>query len=222
MFRMAKLTDYGIVLLTQFASRQDAAPLTARELAASAKLPLPTVGKLLKQLQHGGLLTSHRGTKGGYALARPAVDSDDHQRHRGAGRAARPDRVPGPRRLRAGELLLHPAELAGDQPDRSRRPVARHPRRHGAARPPSLGTSESSRLPVRDSGPIAEEQLMTSNPLLDELAQREYQHGFVTTSSPKRSRPGSPRTSSASSRRRRTSRSGSSSGASRPIATGSR
>jgi len=72
MFRMAKLTDYGIVLLTQFAIRQDAAPLTARELAASAKLPLPTVGKLLKQLQHGGLLTSHRGTKGGYALARPA------------------------------------------------------------------------------------------------------------------------------------------------------
>jgi len=72
MFRMAKLTDYGIVLLTQFASRGDSAPLTARELAASAKLPLPTVGKLLKQLQHGGLLTSQRGTKGGYALARPA------------------------------------------------------------------------------------------------------------------------------------------------------
>jgi FeS assembly SUF system regulator len=72
MFRMAKLTDYGIVLLTQFAVRQDAASLTARELAASAKLPLPTVGKLLKQLQHSGLLTSHRGTKGGYALARPA------------------------------------------------------------------------------------------------------------------------------------------------------
>ncbi len=74
MLRMAKLTDYGIVLLTQFAVRQDAAPLTARELAAQARLPLPTVGKLLKQLHHGGLLVSQRGTKGGYFLARPAAE----------------------------------------------------------------------------------------------------------------------------------------------------
>ena len=72
MLRMAKLTDYGIVLLTQFAARQDASPMTARELAGLAKLPKPTVGKLLKQLSHNGLLTSLRGTKGGYSLARPA------------------------------------------------------------------------------------------------------------------------------------------------------
>jgi FeS assembly SUF system regulator len=72
MFRMAKLTDYGIVLLTQFAARQDSTPMTAREIAASAKLPLPTVGKLLKQLSHNGLLSSQRGTKGGYSLAREA------------------------------------------------------------------------------------------------------------------------------------------------------
>ncbi|HUM01799.1 MAG TPA: SUF system Fe-S cluster assembly regulator [Thermoanaerobaculia bacterium] len=69
---MAKLTDYGIVLLTQFAARQDVSPMTARELAALAKLPQPTVGKLLKQLSHNGLLSSLRGTKGGYSLARPA------------------------------------------------------------------------------------------------------------------------------------------------------
>ena len=72
MLRMAKLTDYGIVLLTQFAARQDATPMTARELSVQARLPLPTVGKLLKQLSHGGLLSSQRGTKGGYFLARPA------------------------------------------------------------------------------------------------------------------------------------------------------
>lgn len=74
MLRMAKLTDYGIVLLTQFAARQDATPMTARELSAQARLPLPTVGKLLKQLSHGGLLSSQRGTKGGYFLARPAQE----------------------------------------------------------------------------------------------------------------------------------------------------
>ena len=71
MFRMTKLTDYGIVILTHFAAHDDRVAHTARELALETRLPLPTVGKLLKQLSHGGLLTSQRGTKGGYILARP-------------------------------------------------------------------------------------------------------------------------------------------------------
>lgn len=70
MFRMAKMTDYGILLLTQFAAHEDRPVFTARELAHEARLPLPTVGKLLKQLSHGGLLLSQRGTRGGYSLAR--------------------------------------------------------------------------------------------------------------------------------------------------------
>src|SRR5450759_59497 len=71
MFRMTKLTDYGIVLLTHFAAHDDQVAHTARELALETRLPLPTVGKLLKQLSRGGLLASQRGTKGGYILARP-------------------------------------------------------------------------------------------------------------------------------------------------------
>jgi FeS assembly SUF system regulator len=43
---------------------------TARDLAAESKLPISTVSKLLKHLLQSGLLTSHRGTKGGYLLAR--------------------------------------------------------------------------------------------------------------------------------------------------------
>jgi FeS assembly SUF system regulator len=70
MFRMTKMTDYGIRLLTQFATQEDRPAMTARELALETRLPLPTVGKLLKQLSHGGLLTSHRGTRGGYSLVR--------------------------------------------------------------------------------------------------------------------------------------------------------
>jgi FeS assembly SUF system regulator len=70
MFRMTKLTDYGIVILTHFASHDDREAHTAREVAQETRLPLPTVGKLLKQLSHEGLLVSHRGTKGGYTLAR--------------------------------------------------------------------------------------------------------------------------------------------------------
>jgi FeS assembly SUF system regulator len=47
-------------------------PHTARSLAKATKLPLPTVGKLLRQLSERGLLSSHRGTKGGYNLVRDA------------------------------------------------------------------------------------------------------------------------------------------------------
>jgi FeS assembly SUF system regulator len=43
---------------------------TARDLARESRLPVSTVSKLLKQLLQSGLLTSHRGTKGGYVLAR--------------------------------------------------------------------------------------------------------------------------------------------------------
>jgi FeS assembly SUF system regulator len=74
MFRMTKLTDYGIVLLTHFAAHDDRTAHTARELALETRLPLPTVGKLLKQLSRGGLLTSQRGTKGGYTLTRAPRD----------------------------------------------------------------------------------------------------------------------------------------------------
>jgi FeS assembly SUF system regulator len=72
MIRIARLTDYGIVLLTHFARDGQVPVLNARDLAAEARLPLPTVSKLLKLLSKGGLLVSHRGVAGGYSLARPA------------------------------------------------------------------------------------------------------------------------------------------------------
>lgn len=69
MFRMNKLTDYGVVLLTRFAQHPEHAA-SARELAEETRLPLPTVGKVLKLLVRDGILVSQRGTKGGYALSR--------------------------------------------------------------------------------------------------------------------------------------------------------
>ncbi|HEY6465402.1 MAG TPA: SUF system Fe-S cluster assembly regulator [Candidatus Acidoferrales bacterium] len=73
MVKLGKLADYGLVLMTCMArDAQDARLRTARDLAAETKLPLPTVSKLLKQLLTSGLLVSHRGTKGGYVLAKSA------------------------------------------------------------------------------------------------------------------------------------------------------
>lgn len=70
MVRLGKLTDYGLVLMTCLARGRGESLRTARDLARESRLPVSTVSKLLKQLLQSGLLTSHRGTKGGYVLAR--------------------------------------------------------------------------------------------------------------------------------------------------------
>ena len=69
MIRMSKLTDYAVVLLAHLARGERT--LTAQELAAQSKVPLPTVSKLCKELSKVGILVSHRGRHGGYGLARP-------------------------------------------------------------------------------------------------------------------------------------------------------
>jgi FeS assembly SUF system regulator len=70
MLRVTKLADYGIVIMTNFASHGDRA-YNARDIAGVVRLPLPVVSKVLKSLARAGLLDSQRGTKGGYSLAQP-------------------------------------------------------------------------------------------------------------------------------------------------------
>lgn len=73
MIRIGKMTDYSIVLLTHFAKAGEAEPtsvLNARDLSEVSRLPLPTVSKILKALCKEQILTSIRGTKGGYRLSR--------------------------------------------------------------------------------------------------------------------------------------------------------
>ena len=74
MIRMSRLTDYGILLMTCVAKQRDSAPHSARKLASMAHLPVPTVSKILKELARQGLLTGQRGVKGGFRLARPAME----------------------------------------------------------------------------------------------------------------------------------------------------
>ena len=67
MLRIAKLTDYGTVLLTEMA-RHPARIVSAAALAKRVNIAEATVCKLLKQLTAGGILNSHRGKGGGYQL----------------------------------------------------------------------------------------------------------------------------------------------------------
>lgn len=70
MIRLAKLTDYGLLLMTTMARKSIVSVHNARDLAEITRLPLPTATKVLKQLLQSGLLTSHRGINGGYSLAK--------------------------------------------------------------------------------------------------------------------------------------------------------
>jgi FeS assembly SUF system regulator len=72
MLRISKLTDYGTVILAALASQGADAKVTATDVAERTRIGLPTVSKLLKSLQRGGLVVSTRGSCGGYQLARPA------------------------------------------------------------------------------------------------------------------------------------------------------
>jgi FeS assembly SUF system regulator len=74
MIRLSKLADYGLVIMTHVGRKRAGTLHTARGLALESGLPVPTVSKLLKLLLHNGFLTSQRGTKGGYILARDAQE----------------------------------------------------------------------------------------------------------------------------------------------------
>jgi FeS assembly SUF system regulator len=71
MLRISKLTDYGTVILAALSSAPDRRH-TASEVAERTGLGVPTVSKLLKSFHRAGIVTSERGTRGGYQLARPA------------------------------------------------------------------------------------------------------------------------------------------------------
>jgi len=67
--RVSKLTDYATVVMTCLAAAGDGV-MSAQALAERARLEVPTVSKLLKQLAQAGLVASSRGINGGYRLTR--------------------------------------------------------------------------------------------------------------------------------------------------------
>ena len=74
MLRLTRVTDYGILLMTQLVSEHESKRLTANDLALATRVPAPTVSKILQSLLRSELLISVRGAHGGYQLARAASD----------------------------------------------------------------------------------------------------------------------------------------------------
>jgi Rrf2 family protein len=70
--RLTSLADYAVVMMAAAARRPAGARLSASVLAEETGVPLPTAQKLMGRLAGAGLLSSARGTGGGFTLAREA------------------------------------------------------------------------------------------------------------------------------------------------------
>jgi len=69
MLKLSKLTDYATVLLS-FMAKDPLGMHAAQEMADETGISQPTVSKIMKSLVRAHVLTSVRGAKGGYLLAR--------------------------------------------------------------------------------------------------------------------------------------------------------
>jgi Rrf2 family protein len=73
MLRLTKKADYGLMALKYLAEQPGPiAAQSAKDIAQAYHIPPPLLAKILQTLARAGLLVSHAGTNGGYALARPA------------------------------------------------------------------------------------------------------------------------------------------------------
>src|SRR5215213_6383041 len=66
--------EYGLRCLLQLAHLSEGESLTLGQIAEGEGISQANAGKVLWLLNKAGLVASTRGTKGGYTLARPAVE----------------------------------------------------------------------------------------------------------------------------------------------------
>ncbi len=70
MFKVNKLTDYATVVLIEIARSN--VVRSSQHVSERTGIPLPTVAKIMKNLNKAGLVSSQRGAGGGYTLGRKA------------------------------------------------------------------------------------------------------------------------------------------------------
>ena len=74
MISVTSKSRYAVVALAELARSGDAGPVPIAQIAERRNMPVQFLEQLFSTLRRGGLLTSQRGVKGGYTLARPAED----------------------------------------------------------------------------------------------------------------------------------------------------
>ncbi len=72
--RITSSIEYATRLMVTLASEHGNAPVPAERLAESDNVPADYVSQILVKLRRAGLVTSHRGSAGGYALSKPPAE----------------------------------------------------------------------------------------------------------------------------------------------------
>jgi Rrf2 family protein len=71
--RISAKADYAVRATAELAAAARGTTMKAEQLAHTQNIPLKFLLNILVELKHAGLVQSHRGAEGGYALARPAA-----------------------------------------------------------------------------------------------------------------------------------------------------
>jgi Rrf2 family protein len=72
--RITSSIEYATRLMTTLARAHGQAPLSTERLAETDNVPVDYVSQILVKLRRAGLVASHRGSAGGYALSRPPAE----------------------------------------------------------------------------------------------------------------------------------------------------
>src|SRR5256885_16507812 len=72
--RITTWAEYGVICALNLAKRTDLGPVNGREIARQERLPADYVEQILLRLRRAGVITSTRGARGGYVLARPPAE----------------------------------------------------------------------------------------------------------------------------------------------------
>jgi len=70
--RITTWAEYGLICALHLARRIEDGPVTGRDIAAREKLPGDYVEQILLRMRRAGIVSSTRGARGGYKLARGA------------------------------------------------------------------------------------------------------------------------------------------------------
>ena len=68
MLRISKICDYAVVVLIDLCTSGTDQKHSSRVISERTHLPQPTISKVMKLLQKGGLVQAHRGLCGGYQI----------------------------------------------------------------------------------------------------------------------------------------------------------
>jgi Rrf2 family protein len=74
MIRLSKRVEYGLIAIRHIATKPAGEIVTAKEIADTYGIPYELLSKVLQKLTKSGLISSHQGMRGGYALARAPAE----------------------------------------------------------------------------------------------------------------------------------------------------